>query len=278
MHLGDSMIYGQGCGNSATATAALERLDPGYAHINLGMPGTSLDAQYQLWRNLRDALRPVGVVVHVYLGNDFLEMDQPFPCCEEGALLDYADGVPRSRCAQLRWKTSIPTLLDHSPATLLQRGLAPFSRVAAYSVVPTQNALHELATRFKGRPLVSRELGWQHWEIVLRALRNELAERKIRLVLSVLPTRRALAGDADGSAADKVRVLEVAARLGVPVLDPEPALREIIQGGEGNVFLRDPPGEIHFAEVGNEVYGRWLAGQLGPGMAKTPIASAVDAR
>jgi lysophospholipase L1-like esterase len=271
LHLGDSMVYGLGVERGEAFPARLAALEPGVAHVNAGIPGLAPDAEWLLARRWLERARFDLVVLHLFTGNDIKEMDTAYPFCADGPLLDYDASPPRPRCpspgrrfprSRLAW------MLAHSPPPYALRALAGRSALASRSAL----GLLSLRARLFGEK-GEEARAWAHLEAVLRAFRDDLAARRIPLVVDVLPLRDALEARDPSSTeayATRTRMVEVARSLGIPVLDPWDALEDAVKReGSDRWFSTAMPHDLHFGPEGHALLARWLDERL-------PAASGVD--
>lgn len=257
LHVGDSLVFGSGVTEAERFTTLLQRLRPGEAHLNLGLPGTSADAQLLAVRRVLQRTRVDVVALHVFVANDFLEMDRPYPCCRDGALLQWPDqGPPQVRCAQADPRPERGMLgwyLSRSPAPLPLRVATAHSWLARHLV-----ALQVRVTeRLGDGPAAPRERQVDHYRRTVRLLHDELKARGIPLVLVLLPVRTAVR---QGPTGDADEVVRLARDLGVPLLDAwTQVARELGTRAESALFLDQPAGDPHFNAAGHHVLAAWLA-------------------
>jgi hypothetical protein len=261
LHLGDSMVFGLGVERAEAFPALLEALEPGVAHVNSGLPSLAPDAHWMLLHRWLARARFDVVVLHLFTGNDVKEMDSSYPFCAGGPLLDYDAVPPRERCTapvgssfahgRLAW------MLEHSPPPFVLREAAGRSAVAAHATAAFV-ALRGYA--FHSRP--PEQEAWAHIEAILTGFRDELAARRIRLVVDVLPLRDALEAfdpTLTEAYATRTRMIEMAQRLGVEVLDPWGDLQEAVKReGSERWFATAMPHDLHFGPEGHAFMARWL--------------------
>ncbi len=256
LHLGDSLAFGSGVPTAQRFTTLLERAEPGVAHLNAAMPGTSIDAQYLLVLRVLEQAPVDLVVLHVFVGNDLVEIDRPYPCCREGPLLTWpAQGVPQPRCktADVRPERGMTAwYLARSPAPYPLRVLTSVSLAARHLCGLQVRLAHWLGEG----PSLSPQVATARYYSAVRALHAELARRNIPLVLVILPVRSALDAGPRGDA-------EVVQRLGrdlkVPVLDAWSLFTEAVRSRpEASLFIPKPPGDPHFSASGHALVADWL--------------------
>jgi hypothetical protein len=266
LHIGDSLVFGSGVTPDQRFTTLLERAAPGQQHLNLGLPGTSADAQLLAVRRVL-ARTPVELaVLYVFVANDFLEMDRPYPCCRDGALLQWPpQGPPQPRCPQADWRSERGMLgwyLSRSPAPLPLRVATAHSWLARH-LVALQVRITE---RLGDGPAPPQERQVDHYRRTVQLLRDELKARGIPLVLVLLPVRTAVAHQ--GPSGDAEHVVRLAHDLDVPLLNAWAHFtRELGDRPESALFLDQPPGDPHLNPAGHVVLAAWLAQQL-PGVTK----------
>jgi hypothetical protein len=125
-------------------------------------------------------------------------------------------------------------------------------------------------------------------ELILGAMRDELARWKVPFLLVVLPFRQTLEraygvepsgidawnGLEEGRAAHQ-RVVEIARGLGIDVLDAWDLFHAAIgRDGVEKFFARDYRGDAHFSSTGHRMLADWLLPQLeqrGIGRAKSAV-------
>lgn len=256
LHLGDSLAFGSGVPAAQRFTTLLERAEPGVAHLNGAMPGTSIDAQYLLALRALERTPVDLVVLHVFVGNDLVEVDRPYPCCREGPLLTWpAEGVPQPRCktADVRPERGMTEwYLARSPAPYPLRVLTAVS-LAARHLCGLQV---RVAQRLDEGPSLPPAVATERYYRAVKALHAELTRRNIPLVLVILPVRSALDAGPRGDA-------EVVQRLGrdlkVPVLDAWSLFAEAVRSRpEASLFVPEPPGDPHFSAKGHALVADWL--------------------
>jgi lysophospholipase L1-like esterase len=272
LHLGDSIVFGSGVEGDEAFPAVLEQLDPGYAHVNGGVAGSSLDVQLVVLRTWIDRIKPSRVILHFFTGNDVDEMDEPFPCCDMGPFLSYDGGRITPNCPTPRWRLPKSALIAQSPPPYLLRVATGVSTVARHSLRAFEVASLSLARlwdqRVQSSPRSdSEEQAWSHLELALRTVRDDLASRGIPLTLSVVPSRSGLEAQHPEQSRFwliRERMIRVAGALGIPVVDPWGFFQDIVaREGGGTVFL---PADVHFNAEGHRRYARWLLDRLGPGL------------
>jgi hypothetical protein len=263
LHLGDSMVYGLGVERAEAFPAQLEALEPGTVHVNSGIPGLAPDVELLLMRRWLERTSFDLVVVHLFTGNDVIEMDTAFPFCGDGPLLDYESSPPRARCpapSSRFARSRLSWMLAHSPPPYALRALAGSSQLARRSAL----GLLALRTRVLGAPR-DEEVSWTHIEAVLRAFRDELGARKIPLVVDVLPLRDALEArdpSITEAFATRGRMVEMAEGMGIMTLDPWSLFEEEAKRGGPGVWSTAMMHDLHFGPRGNALFAHWLHERL----------------
>jgi len=265
----------------------LQEATPEVRQVNLGWSCTAPDF-YLLIANKWTSLFPTQLaVVHLFIGNDIEELGQPYRCCEDGPLLTRIGDRIEQRCPTPKWRDgfgdSLTWFAAVSPPPSIVRQFTPVSQLARYIVAAIvgfqerhfteadQNRLWQadfLESRERsGRPPSERaENQWLLFETVMRALRDDLAQRRVPLVVSVLPLSVALekpVPKATESYQARARILEILNRLNIEALDPWDDFEFLVKAkGRDAVFL--PQGDVHFNANGHRFYADWLLQRLGP--------------
>ena len=255
LHVGDSVAAGSDV--DGRFTHDLEALEPAIEHINAAIGATATDTQLAIaWRWL--ALQHIdAVVIHVN-PNDAKEMDAPLPCTNWQSLLVYDDDGPRLRHASdhtpdpKRWRWRL--LLQNSPPPYLLRvgvehSAAAAHLAAAFVQLGRQAALDFVPDELRGRA---------HIRACLAALRDELAPRKVALVVDVLHST------APGNDARSEWARKTATALGIETIDGHATLTAAVARG-AQPYL-DSSG--HFNDSGHAIMARWLHEILGPAIAR----------
>ena len=153
-------------GDMPLAVRFVERLSalrsPAEEHLNLGISNTGTDAHLLVARAWLAPLGATGVVLHVFPGNDIAEIDMPYPCCDDGPLLDYANSPPIARCAAPIWRFSRGALLAQGPPPFPLRVLAVHSTLAHRLASWLERAQRSIAPR-RGIPDESRPEAAAHF-------------------------------------------------------------------------------------------------------------------
>lgn len=249
LHIGDSMVFGQGVARTQTFSARLEELQPGVQHINGGIPGAAPDDYLVVLRRWIEHHRIDLAIMYLFEGNDYGGLDLPHPCSNWQSLLTYHDGQ-----AQLRFSSptanegiGLTWLIANSPLPYLGRAL-----IAADSA----------AAAFAGSALASWSVSlnsdhsddtFDHLECILRSARDELRAKQIPFVVVVLPVANRL---------DEVTLAEevqgMAHRLEIRSLDAADVIRAAVSRGENPTLDGS-----HFSEDMHHELATWLHDQLG---------------
>jgi hypothetical protein len=281
LHLGDSMIYGQGVDRAVVTTAWLDRLGSDVRNVNLGLSGSGPDVHLLLLRRWVDVVKPRLVVHHLFVGNDLEDIDADYGACDGESVLAYPSGGPVARCPEPRWKVTFRDRLRLSPPPYPLRVATAFSRAARHvcaglgrlAGVMQSSAVPGLAHGDRSRPEQ-----WAHLERILTAERDELDARGIPLVASVLPWRAALT-DADPRSTPawhvRERLLALLEKLHVTAFDAWPVFESCVPEGDSAGCFIDPPSwEFHLSAYGHRRYAEWLFTTLAPGSRAAEVALA----
>lgn len=258
--LGDSLVYGHGVEEQATATHVL-RAELGIGAYNMGRQGACLLDEYVFARTFLDELAPRKVVLAIFL-NDFHDLGvyRSDAQIEEVPELDYDYRALRAWAAGLatrkpsafrRWRATLPSLR-------LLRGLAKSAAGPLTLAVPAWAAEGPDAPDFL-KPFHSEErlrLLESYYRRILGDLAVRLAERGIRLRLVYLS---AGAWRSDWSAEQETAlalVRRAAPEAALPLFDT----RELFAGCE-SCFL---PGDGHYTAEGHRRLALYLASEVLP--------------
>lgn len=261
LHVGDSMVNSF---QREVFTSLLDRLRPGEVHMNLGVGGTAPDAYGLMLRHWLDQTRPDEVVVHVFLGNDLNEYPE-YQCCEAGPLVAFTpEGAMTRRCDAPRWADDARVRWRLGPAPYALRVLGHHSVAAARVVERMERAMRSIVS-----PRVrSGAFGWGatpdrvRTELLLRAIRDEVASRHVPLTVSLLPARWTLESDDPSDPVRRLRAeaLAAAQSLGVRAVDPWDVFQQAARSPTPALWYspgnhRDP----HLGDDGHRLYARWLS-------------------
>ncbi|MBL6975016.1 MAG: hypothetical protein ISR64_04730 [Deltaproteobacteria bacterium] len=260
LHVGDSMVEGLGLAPSASFPAVMTRLDKGVAHLNAGVSGTGPDFYYALARSWMKVLDVDLVVLHLFVGNDFDEMDFPYAYCDDGPLLDYGDQGPVWNCPEPRWGATRnwPRLV--SPAPYFLRVSTEFSVLARHLC-----SLFWHMTTSYGRDSQDEE-AFAHFRSIMEALDRETRQAGARLTVVFLPDHWAILNEDGGRYEDtpvRKRMFETCESLGIPTLDAADLFRRAIaEKGSREWFISQISIDPHLNPRGHELLAEWLLKRL----------------
>ncbi len=259
LHVGDSMVQGTTVGLANTFVAELDRLDPGRSHVNAGVDGTGPDHYFLLIQNWIKQLQVDTVVLHLFPANDLMELDQGQRSCRGESLLTYGDGRVQARCAE--------------PDSQAPFWLAPAFAQAPYAIRLLSH--HSAAARLIQEALLrvqkamvspSGDFASEHLGQVLQALGDSLAERDIRLVVTVLPFRGQLEdpdAQPESTRTERAQTLATCRELELQTLDLEGHFQALVdEKGAEALFLDEIPGDIHWSTAGHAAVAEWLSERI----------------
>jgi hypothetical protein len=282
VHVGDSMVWGNGVERDQAFPALLDGLQPAVEHVNSGSPAAGPDADLLIARRWIEQGRVDLLAVYFFLGNDVHDIDRAYTCCGMGPLLAWQGSEPRPLCDHLEWTFPAGVLLSASPPPYPLRVAARWSSFAAHATASFNNINEWILSEqlfnanFGNWDALPLEQRFEKIELILAALRDELARKDVPFLLVVLPFRQTLEASYDiapsgndpwngleqGRAAHR-RVVEIARRLGIDVLDAWDLFHAAIgRDGVEKWFARDYPGDAHFSPEGHRMLADWLLPQL----------------
>ncbi len=282
VHIGDSMVWGNSVARAEAFPSLLATLQPGVAHINSGSPAAGPDSELITAGHWIEQKHIDLAVVYFFMGNDVHDIDRAYSCCAMGPLLDWQGAELRPRCERLEWTFPVGVLLSASPPPYPLRVASGWSSFANHATTGFDKLnswilLKQLFNvNFGTWKVVPLEQRFEKTERILAALRDKFRQADVPLLLVVLPYRQTLeranglepsANDAwetlEEGRAGQQRVVDIAHRLGIDVLDPWDLLKDAI-GREGveKWFAHDYPGDVHFSPAGHALLAHWLAPQL----------------
>jgi hypothetical protein len=284
VHLGDSMVDHTDVEGGAPFPEILGAMQADVTHVGAAYPGTGTDAQYLLARSLLERVHPDLLVLYVFLGNDLMDMDRGYACCEGGALLRYLpDGVVEPRCPEPRWTFTLRTLVGRSPPPYALRVATSVSRAASLACLGLSRSLGWLEPPlglWTGQPEGTPEQQ-SHFADVLGAIARLARTRGVRLAVVLLPFREDLmSADPDSSPSRHVRdrTLEILRRLDVPAWDAWPFVAGLLADHPQTRWFADRvPDDVHFSPVGHQELARWLAPRIRAALAQ-PLPDAAAGR
>lgn len=268
LHLGDSMVFGSGVEPSETFVANLALLEPDTEHINSAVAGAGPDSYLAILSHWLERQSVDLVVMHIFSGNDLVDLDAPLPCCAWGPVLSYApEGAARLRyptpvtasSAFAKWRAFV----HESPPPYPIRFALRFSRAAAHLAT----ASVRLSALLGDETDESTDTRFAHYEAIVRTARDWLRERNIPLVVVILPARAELEAVKPTTHLDYMIENEMARRsraLGVPTLWARDPFAAALEGGATHLFADElgGPTDPHFSVEGHLVAAHWLHQQL----------------
>jgi lysophospholipase L1-like esterase len=263
VHIGDSMVYGEGVGESDVFTSVLGRAEPTTAHVNAGISGIGPQEYLALGRAWISAIRPDLVVTYFFVGNDIDPVLAAYPCCNMEELYGIDTDAVRMRCtsprtAAPRW-AHLRRYMQVSPPPLALRlltGPSKFARHLAGAML-----LHA-----PGTMIIDEEEAWRRAGVIFRTMRDDAERAGARFALVVLPLRTALLrADAQSTTARSIRdrVVRMATGMGIVTLDAwgtfEDAARRT---DEARWFADERQDDVHLSAEGHRLLADWLAPRL----------------
>ncbi len=257
LHVGDSMLFGSGVERADALPAQLAKLLPQVAHLNAGVPGTSIDIELALLLRVLKASSPSAVVLYVMPGNDVDEVETPVESCNNALPLDVKGASPQLRCTEAVWPSRPwSALFLQSRLPLPIAGLTDVSWTAR-QLVWLQHLALEPPKAHDPQPTGDVD-AYRRYLAVLAA---HLRSAHIPLQLVVMPLRRSAYGA--HTEARRAQIHRVLQGLQLPFLDMQPAVDAWVQShGEAAIFLTQPPGDIHLSAKGLTQLAIFLAPQL----------------
>lgn len=267
LHLGDSMVTSASIGDALPFPDLLEQLDSTHHHIGGGVPGTSTDLQLAVARAWLDRASFSQVVLHLFSGNDIVELDRAYTCSDAGPVLDEAAHL---RFAEPRWAYPLRLIVVRTPAPYPLRVLGTVSVAAAQLVSGFSALTHSLdePMGLETEGQLGTEAQWRRFDFVLRAFADELAARHIPLIVAVIP-HRAFLEAADPASVPTFeahnRMVAIARGLGLTTLDAGKLFAEAVRrDGSKRYFADTTDYDVHFSAEGHALYARWLLERLRP--------------
>ena len=222
--LGDSFTYGIGVADDETFSARLAALDPRADVLNTGVNGYGTAQELLLLRDQGLALRPDVVVVAFFwndVGNSF---SRSFPrfVLEDGTLRwpePLASAPPQVAAPRRPWLR-----YSHAYRFLSDRLKLASFRIKLLLGLPLET------TDFVNES--DRDAAWQLSAELLRAIRDQAGSVGARTVLAIIPDQVQVEEGVTVVGLDPAdyevqpRMRQVCERLGIPVIDLLPPLRE----------------------------------------------------
>ena len=276
VHVGDSMVEPAFVDGADGFVARLDRGDARARHLDGGIQYASPEAYWLFARQWLAHGRVDHLVVYLFAGNDFVELDRGYLCCDGGPIVAWEGEQPRVACTAERVGGRAVERLATSPAPYLARTWSSDSALAervstdlyawVYPLLMPE-AWDRLSDGVDERSARGGRL--------LGAMFAEVAARGVPATVVVLPYRPAIARAAgvadatfdvfaglDRSAAEAHGAMVRAARAtGHPVEDAwDVVLEAVRREGLDAIFL---PGDVHFSPRGHEVMAEWLGARMG---------------
>ena len=272
LQLGDSMLYGLGVDDKHTLTQILNRMDPNDEYINAGFPDTGPDFHLLMIRRWVDVIRPDAVVLYLWVTNDLFDINQPYPCCENGPLLKYTRQGPIAACKNARW-VHVPTwMMGLSSAYLVP----PYIFRATTGVSYLSRYMCAVFYGLSQRAVVKkRKHGFdaqKAFESIMQAFKKELSARGIPLIVVLMPVPPWLMnGLSDYHArVDGPIINSVCKKLGIKTLDPGPDFFANLRADTLTTLFETD--EYHYSAKGNRRLAAWLKKHMVP-LLSSPASS-----
>ena len=285
--LGDSFIAGNHVSEEQTVASRLQGLlEPEHERsvevINGGVPGWSPSEEYLFLRHQGLGFQPDLVVVAIFVGND-IEPNTHTSKTEQGIPDRPAFSVnSKGALKALPW-SSRPRGAGDLIADALRDQLVVF-RVFESGVLEKRDARSQAQQRdakpqerethprplkmLQSRERPAQTQAWRVLEALLRAMQREAGQSGVRTLLAIVPTIAQVERDnwegnqrrwdikdgEDGWDRDgpNTRLVEIAQRIGLPVVDLTPTLRAAAADGERMYFPRN----VHWTAAGHAVAAR----------------------
>jgi lysophospholipase L1-like esterase len=238
--LGDSQTFGNGLSLSDTWPKLLERAlqktqNSGWEVINAGIPGTDTWQHEILLEKLLEPTAPNLVVLALYV-NDVVPRHRP---------LVGASGQTNT------WTKRVTYLLKRSAVvTLLYYNLfLPWQARRSTRGFEAEEAV------LTGQITEDAEEGWRQVERSLVAIKKRADERRIALLIAILPRRDQVSGRHPGRAFGE-RARSIADAHAVPAVDLLPSLSQEYRRSGERLFI---PWDGHYSAVANETIAERLA-------------------
>ncbi len=263
VHLGDSMVFGTGVSPGARFTQLLDQKSPDAHHLNAGFPGTGPDHHLSVLRAWLPSAKPDAVILYLYPGNDLVDMDRAYACCDHGPLLG---AKLETRCQDPRWSFPMGALLARSPAPYPLRAASSHLHLAAHLSATFSRLTAALEPSLgDAAGTEEAEAAWDRYTGALGAIRDLAAEHQVTLTAVLLPTRVVLEPGAAPSHAQGVgdRMLKIAQQESLQVLDARPWITPLAQDGSyAHLFGDGVTWDEHLSEAGHRSLADWLFERL----------------
>jgi len=255
LHIGDSLVFGSNVARHEAFAARLGELEPRVEHVNGGISGMAPDGYFVVLQSWL-ARHPIDLAtIYIFAGNDLGGVDAPHMCSDGKSLLVYDEGQARLRfpdAPKTDRRIGLSWLVRNSPLPYLLRVMIAYDSAAAAFV---GSALTSWA--LKGVSGDSPTTQLQHIELVLATARDQLRSRNIAFAVVMIPAGVALPPSASAIDFPK-EIIAMATRLGIPVLDATPPIRDAFARGE-NPVQEDGS---HLNALGHGAMAEWLHSQL----------------
>jgi lysophospholipase L1-like esterase len=263
LHIGDSMVYGEGVKDDEMFTAVLGRSQPTTAHVNAGISGTGPQEYLAIGRAWIPAIHPDLVVTYFFVGNDIDPVLAAYPCCDMQELYTVAEDGVQMRCPSARpvspHVAHVQRYIRQSPPPLALRLLTGPSKLARYvAAAMIQHA--------PGTMVINDQEAWRRVAVILRTMRDDATRAGARFALVVLPLRSALLHtDGQSMSARSVhdRVVQTATDVGIVTLDAWDLFEDAVRRtDEARWFASEREDDPHFSAAGHQLLADWLAPRL----------------
>jgi lysophospholipase L1-like esterase len=227
--LGDSFTFGLGVNDESTFVGRLDQRRPGGTRFaNFGVPGYSTDQELLLLEKRVLRLRPTGILLVVYLANDFFDNLMPFPLQFEWAKPRYAllasglvltnSPVPQARKDAFHHRLTLASLIFDEPtprAGLRQR--------LAETALGRMLLEEQPAVLTPPKPGSTLQQATKLFQALLAESSRTLLQESVVLWVALLPGRSFVETPRSASARFqdyyRLRALDVCASHGIPVVD-----------------------------------------------------------
>jgi lysophospholipase L1-like esterase len=244
--VGDSQTFGNGLAAEETWPAQLERVlardrpESRWEVLNAGIPSTDT-WQHEIWLSrLIDRYRPHAVVLAFYV-NDVQRSFEPDPD---------RDAVTTN--------TLVKRLGRAARRSAVVSALLRAARSASSMMRPSRGFTAE-SNLLSGAPDELVEAGWRQVAVSLARMDSRAGESGARLLVCVLPRRDQVWGGTEGDAYNR-RVAEIAAGLGVPLVDTLGPLRTAYERHGTDLFIS---WDGHNSALANQVVAGTIAEAMG---------------
>src|SRR5262249_13817819 len=190
-----------------------------------------------------------------------------YECCEAGPLLDYTAAGPTVRCPTARWGFRLASRFGRSPPPYPLRVATAWSYGARHAAAAFSRLVYrlDLPPNFIQPRREATDLGWDHFNLILERMRDELRARGVAFIVNLLPERFALESIDPTSSSYRtlLRMRTVTANLGIQTLDAWDLFAQAVKRDGARRYFREER-DIHFTPDGHRLLADWLAAQLPP--------------